>query len=68
MSLRMMDAATISRFDVISAKLAAGGGGLNLRQIGDAAALAEELEKPEPDAERVEGLRARLGLESVDAA
>lgn len=39
------------------------GPGVTLEQVGDADALARELEKPEPDTERVDLLSGRLGLE-----
>ena len=41
---------------------------MTLTQIGDAAALAQELERAYPDMERVELLQDRLGLEAVDIA
>ena len=66
MSLGMMDTAAMNRFDLVCKLLAARGRGLTLLQIGDAAALAEELEKSDPDSERVELRRARLGLEAAE--
>ena len=66
MSLATMDAQAMNRFDSICKTVAARGLGLTLTQIGDASALAQELENSDPDSERVEVLRARLGLEAAE--
>ena len=62
MSLATMNASAMSRFDTICKKVAARGRGLTMQQIGDSAALARELEKSDPDVEKVEILKNRLGL------
>ena len=66
MSLGMMSTVAMAKFDSLCKTVAARGRGLTLLQIGDSAALAEELEKADPDSERVEVLRDRLGLEASE--
>ena len=66
MSMAMMDAAALDRFDLICKAVAARGSGLTLSQIGDAGALARELSKPEPDTAMVKSLRDQLGLEASE--
>ena len=61
-----MNGQAMARFDRICKTVAARGRGLTMRQISDSAGLAEELEKSDPDSERVEVLRARLGLEAAE--
>lgn len=65
MSGLVMDAAETERFTAICrvASLRTSGGGLTLAQLGDAGALAREMESPEPDSERVEQLAARLAVD-----
>ena len=62
MSLGTMNAQAMAKFDLICKAVAARGKGLTMVQIGDAAALAGELEKADPDPGRVEVLRDRLEL------
>ena len=59
-----MDATAMALFDRFCRAVAARGKGLSLGQIGDAGALSRELSSPDPDPEKVELLRSRLGLES----
>jgi len=59
----MMDTVAPDRFDAICKTVAARGRGLTMKQIGDASVLAQELERADPDPERVEFLRNRLGLD-----
>ena len=63
MGLATMNVSAMSRFDAICKTVAARGRGLTMKQIGDASALAQELERADPDPERVEFLRDRLGLD-----
>ena len=77
MSLGMMDADVMDRFDGICATVAARGRGLTLQQIGDAGALARLLAQGTPTGpldhstaatvpELAQLLRTRLGLEDGD--
>ena len=68
MSLGMMNTAATDRFDALCRAVAERGKGLTLTQIGDAAALAQELEKWDPDVEKVELLLDRLGLDEKAVA
>ena len=68
MSLATMNVSAMAAFDTICKTVAARGRGLSMRQIGDAAALAQELERADPDMERVELLRDRLGLDEKAVA
>ena len=63
MSLITMNAVAMDCFDAICKAVAARGRGLTLSEIGDAGALSRELSSPDPNTERLEALRARLGLE-----
>lgn len=67
MTLGLMDRATTDRFNRLCRRVAGAttGRGVTLNEIGDAAALARELEKDEPDPERVDLFRHRLGLDGV---
>ena len=62
----MLSGAALDRFNVICKAIAARGRGLSLQELGDAAALAEEEFRPDPDPERVAMLRGRLGMEEGD--
>jgi hypothetical protein len=53
----------VPTFDAIVAAVLVRGDGITLRQIGTADALARELEKGEPDRERVRWMARRLGLD-----
>lgn len=66
--LGLMDGPELDTFNRLCqvAKLRTKGPGITLDQLGDAAALARELQKNEPDAERVELFAARLGLEPTE--
>lgn len=56
--------ATLTTFDrLCKAVQAKDPPGITLTQLGDAGALARELGKDDPDPERVELFRERLGLE-----
>ena len=66
MSLGMMSTVAMAKFDTLCRAVAERGKGLTLTQIGDASALAGELERADPDMERVELLRDRLGLEASE--
>lgn len=68
--LGIMDGSVLETFDRLCelAKVRTKGSGVTLGQLGDAAALARELEKQEPDSERVEVLASRLGLETEEVA
>ena len=62
MTLGLMNTAAMTRFDVVCKTVAARGRGLTLTQIGDASALVQELERADPDMDRVALLQDRLGL------
>ena len=61
-----MNVSAMAAFDTICKTVAARGRGLSMRQIGDAAALAQELERADPDMGRVEVLQGRLRLEASE--
>lgn len=63
-----MTPAAYERFDALCRAVAARGRGLSLSQLGDAAALARELEAEEPDPDRVDLLRRRLELDPEELA
>lgn len=58
----------VAHFDRLCAAVQERGDGLSLDQLGDAHALARELEAEEPSAERVELFRERLGLDPEEVA
>jgi hypothetical protein len=53
-------------FDELCAAVARQGRGLSLKAIGTADALARELAKDAPDAERVAWMARRLGLDPAE--
>ena len=59
-----MDAQAMAKFYSLCKTVAARGKGLTMKQIGDASALAREQAQADPDMERVELLRGRLGLDA----
>ena len=62
MSLGMMSTVAMDRFDTLCRAVAERGRGLTLSQIADAGSLAREMEKPDPNVEKIELLKNRLGL------
>lgn len=65
----MIDTSTpevLARFDAICQVVQGRGRGMSLGEVGDAHALAREMEAEEPDPERVELFRGRLGLEAEE--
>ena len=58
-------AAALEAIERICGIVGARGRGLTLSQLGDARALAEALDDPEPDPERVQTLAARLDVEDA---
>ena len=65
MSLGMMSGPALDRFNAICKDVGARGRGLSLKEIADAAALAEEEARGAPDPERLAMLRERLELPEV---
>lgn len=63
MILDVMDSEASRIFNHLCRRISQRGRGLTLDQLGDARALAIELRKEEPDEERVELFRRRLGFE-----
>lgn len=62
--IRQHSKATLTTFDAICKSVQAKDPpGITLTQLGDAGALARELGKDDPDPERVELFRERLGLD-----
>lgn len=61
--LGMMAPATLDRFRELCGVVTARGGGILATEIDDCAALAREEARDAPDAERLEELRERLGLD-----
>lgn len=60
--------AALARFDAICQTVQDRGRGMSLGEIGDAHALARELEASEPDPERIAFLAERLDLDLEDGS
>lgn len=63
MTLLVDTPAVAARFDAVCRAVAADRRGITLLQLGQAHALARELESEDPDQERVGDLCARLGID-----